>query len=125
MIFSRRSRVFWSVLLTVFLTNIPYVASAEVIENQMIPTSAVIDQMSRAEAQAKVQRFLSRADVQAEFLKRGVSAEEANMRIASLSEQELNRLANQMDQVKAGGDVFGILIVVLVVLLIIYLAKRI
>jgi hypothetical protein len=125
MYLSQRAKLFWSVLLTIFLTNIPYVASAEVVQQQMIPTAAVISEMNQRETHKKVLEFLGRADVQNELVKRGVSPEEAAQRLASLSEQELKQLSQQMDQARAGGDVFGILVVVLLVILIIYFAKRI
>jgi hypothetical protein len=129
---SRRTRFFWAIFLSFLMSNIPVLASAEAVEakntstqNQMIPASIIVDQMNRAEQEAKVQRFLSRADVQSEFAKRGVSPAEASLRVASLSEQELAQLTNQMDQARAGGDVGGILVLVILVLLVVFLAKRV
>lgn len=107
-----------------FMTNIPHIAAAEA-GHQMMPTSVYVQEVSRAQAEAKVQSYLSREDIKKEFVKRGVSPQEVEKRIASLSDQELKRLAGQMDQAMYGGDVGGILIVVVLVLLIIFLAKRI
>ncbi len=125
---SQRTRVVVSVAMSVLLTNIPYLAWADSLENvpqQMITTSAVVEQMNRQQTEQKVQDFLARTEVRNEFVKRGVSPDEVSMRIASLSDRELKQLATQMDQARFGGDVIGILIVVLLVVLIIYLAKRI
>jgi heme/copper-type cytochrome/quinol oxidase subunit 4 len=114
-------------VLSAILTNIPYLAWAGALDaNQgMISTTQVVEQMNRRETEQKVQEFLSRNEVRSEFTKRGVSPDEVSARIASLTDQELNRLSQQMDQARYGGDVVGILVVVILVLLIIYLAKRV
>lgn len=114
-----------AVFMAAILTNVPYLAFAETVKAQMIPTSVVVEEMSRGEAVSKVQEILSRTEVRSELIKRGVAPEEVESRIAALSDQELRQLAGQMDQAMAGGDVVGILIVVVLVLLIIFLAKRV
>jgi len=111
-------------VLVLCLAHIPEVASAAAAD-QMIPTQAVVDSLSRADLEAKVQSYLDRADLQKELKKLGVAPEEVSKRVASLSDVELKQLANQMDQARYGGDVVGILIVVLVVLMIIFFAKRV
>ncbi|MGE3760561.1 MAG: PA2779 family protein [Pseudobdellovibrionaceae bacterium] len=117
-----------AVIMSAILTNIPYLAWADALQaNQqgMISTTQIIEQMSRRETEQKVQEFLSRNEVRSEFVKRGVSPDEVSARIASLTDQELNRLSLQMDQARYGGDVIGILVIVVLVLLVIYLAKRV
>jgi hypothetical protein len=124
--FSNFTKIFWSIALSVSLTHIPQIAVAESISpTQMIPTGAVIEGMNRQQAQEKIRDFLSREDVQKQLMKNGVTSQEAELRLAALSEQELKRLAVQMDEARAGGDLGGILILVLLVLLIVFLAKRI
>jgi hypothetical protein len=116
-----------AIAMSVLMTNIPYFAWADALENHqgMITTSQVVEQMNRRETEQKVQEFLSRSEVRSEFVKRGVSPDEVSARIASLTDQELNQLSHQMDQARFGGDVIGILVVVVLVLLVIYLAKRV
>lgn len=118
-------RLFWSVLMATFMTSIPHIAWAEMAQ-EMIPTSVVINEMSRDQARATIESHLSRAEVRSELGQRGVAPEEVSLRLASLSDQELKRMAKQMDEAMYGGDsVVGILVVVLLVLLIIYLVKRV
>ena len=105
-------------LLSFLMINAPTPAAA----NQMISTSDVVSQLDRAEAQREVQEYLSRSDVQKALIDRGVSPDEVSSRLASLSETELRQLAGQVEQARAGGD---ILITILVVVLIIFLIKRI
>jgi hypothetical protein len=131
MIFTKRLRISCAVFMAAIMTNIPYLAwgealtAARPVPKKMISTSVVVDDMARAKAEEKINSYLNRAEIRSELIKRGVSPEEVSSRLASLSDQELKQLAGQMDEAMYGGDVVGILIVVLLVLLIIYLAKRI
>ncbi len=119
-----RFRIYIAVLMSVLMSQIPYIAVAEAMPG-MIPTSVLIEEMSMNETRSKVRTFLNRQDFQSELVKRGVSPDEVQARVAALSDQEVRHLAAQMDRAQYGGDVGGILIVVVLVLLIIFLAKRI
>lgn len=109
--------------MTALMSNLPNVALAEKIASEnMVTASAVLADITREEAEKNVQEYLQRSDVQAELIKHGVSAEEAAIRLASLSEAEVKQLSNQAKKAQAGGD---ILITVLLIVLIIFLIKRI
>ncbi|MGE3975408.1 MAG: PA2779 family protein [Bdellovibrionales bacterium] len=88
----------------------------------MISATSVAEHLTRVQAQEKLDNFLKRTDVREQLMAYGLSAEEASKRMASLSELELRQLAGQVEEARAGGD---ILIAVLVVVLIIFLIKRI
>lgn len=98
---------------------------APVARANMISTTEALHEYSRTEAESHVTDFLKREDVKQELIKLGVGAEEATLRLASLSDSELKQMSKQIEAGQAGGDIIGILTVVLLVLLIIYLAKRI
>lgn len=115
---------FVALVMSLIISQIPHVAMAEVA-HQMIPTAAVVEEMSRTQTRARVQSYLDRADLQEALKKQGIPINEVEARVASLSDQELRDLATQMDKAQYGGDVGGILIVVLLVVLIIFLIKRI
>lgn len=91
----------------------------------MITTSEVVQDMTRAQGEKTVHEFLDRKDVQDQLVKLGVQPEEASRRIAALSESEVKKLATDIEQAQLGGDLGGVLILVLLILLIIYFAKRI
>lgn len=91
----------------------------------MITTSEAVTQMSRAEGERNVSEFLNRTDVKGQMVKLGISPEEATRRLAGLSDIEVKKLAGDIEKANVGGDVTGILILVLVIILIIYFAKRI
>ncbi|MEK7355636.1 MAG: PA2779 family protein [Bdellovibrionota bacterium] len=112
-------------LLSVLMARIPEAVAAETISSGMISTSDFVESLSRTELESKIRSHLDRDELQREFAKYGITADEIKSRLATLSNAELNRLAEQMDQTRYGGDVVGILLVVLIVLMIIYFAKRI
>lgn len=107
-----------AISMSFILSNIPFYAAA----GSMITTQVVIDQMSQAQTQEKIESFLLKEEVRRELLSQGVTQEEIRSRLASLSPTELQDLTIQMDHAQAGGS---ILVTVLLVVLIIYLVKRI
>lgn len=112
-------------VLTLCLSHLPNVAFAEVAMNntqQMVPTSVVVEEFNRQQTEAKVLNFINKDEVQTKLVSQGLSADEAKLRVASLSNQELQTLATQIDQAQYGGD---ILVAILLVVLIIFLVKRI
>ena len=116
-------KLFCIYMLSVFMTHIPDVALAETAAAaSMIPTSAVVSDLNKAEAQANIDNFLKRDDVQKQLMANGISADEAATRVAALSPAEMRDLSSQMEQARAGGD---ILVTILVVVLIIFLIQRI
>jgi hypothetical protein len=105
--------------MSLLMTDIPALALAE---GSMISTSAVVANLERTQTQAKIQDYLKRSDVQKALIERGVSPEEASLRLASLSQAELRQLSAEVEYAQAGGD---ILVTILVIVLIIFLIKRI
>ncbi len=113
--------------LVVLMSNIPNVVLAERLitlksQKEMISSSDVLAQITRVEAEKEVRDYLQKTVVQSELLKQGISVDEVSARLANLSEQELRQLSGQVKQAQAGGD---ILVAILLVVLIIYLIKRI
>lgn len=117
--FSKSVTVSCCVFMSTILSNVPAMAMAA---PSMMGTAKLIEKLDRAQAQSDVENFLSRDDVKQALLSRGVSPEEVSARIASLTESELRALAGQVQQARAGGDV---LVTILVIVLIIFLVKRI
>ncbi len=117
-------KVWLVVILSLTMSHFPEVALGAVAE-QMISTTELVDSLTRTQVEAKIQSYLDREDMKNELKRLGISPSEVTQRMASLSLSELNQLRTQIDQARYGGEVFGILTLVLIVLLIIYLAKRI
>lgn len=104
--------------ISLLMSNIPNVALA----SEMISTQTVVGELNRSVAEEKVRGFLEREEVQKALEAQGLDKDEATQRLASLSDSELKQLTTQMQEAKYGGDV---LITVILILLIIFLARRI
>lgn len=115
-------RMMLCLIISFTLSMVPVVKSAHA---GMIATNEAVDIMTRAESSAKVSTFMDRKDVQDQLIKLGVSPIDASKRLAGLSDAEMRKLAKDIDKATIGGDVGGILVIVLLVILIIYFAKRI
>lgn len=61
--------------------------------------------------------MLERVDVQARLQALGVDPADARARVAALSDEEAARLSAELDQLPAGGDALGVILVVFLVLL--------
>ena len=117
---TKASRFFVAPLIAFCLVEVPFILTAHA---DMISTADLVAELNRARTQEKIEIYLSRTDVQTEFMKHGVSASEASARVAVMSDSELAKISNQIDQARAGGDtvVIGlgtILVVILILLLI-------
>ena len=70
---------------------------------------------------ALVDAAIARADVQGKLAELGVDAAAIEGRIAALSEQEIAKLADQIENAPAGGDALAVIGIVFVVLIILEL----
>lgn len=120
----KRTRAWIIFVMSLLLSHLPNVAAAEVLmtAGQMVPTSVLVADLNRVQAQEKIQNFLDQKQIQEKLAARCLSADEISVRLASLSDAEMKQLAQQMDQAQYGGD---ILVAILLVVLIIYFVKRI
>ena len=86
-----------------------------------LPSQAAMlatDKVVSAGARDQVNQLLERADVQARLAQYGVNAQDAKVRVAALSDDEVARLAARIDSLPAGGDgIIGAIVLVFLVLL--------
>ena len=97
--------------------------SVQTAKAQMIDTNTVIASQQQEASRDRITAFLGRHDVQQVMVQRGVDAAEAQIRVASLSDSELTKISQAMDQLPAGGDggvgtVIGAAVLIFLVLLI-------
>lgn len=89
---------------------------------QIVGTEAVIEGQQAADQRAQVATFLAREDIQQLLTRNGVDPAEAQLRVASLSNEEVAKISNSIDQLPAGGDgvgaVVGAVVLIFLVLLI-------
>ncbi len=87
----------------------------------MIGTESAVDQTVVAQNRDKVEAFMSRTDVREQFQKMGLSADDAKSRVASMTDQEINKVAGRIDDMPAGGSTLGTLLIVGLVIFIVLL----
>jgi hypothetical protein len=85
----------------------------------MIGTEAVVNAAQVQQDRERLRDVFNRDDVKAELLARGVDPAQAQARIDSLTDQEVQSLSGKIDQLPAGGDsLIGALVFIFIVLLI-------
>ncbi len=76
----------------------------------MVGTETVLITTQTQNARENLIRFLEREDVEVAMTAQGVNWLEAKARVGNLSDAEVMRIAEKMDQLPAGGDGLGILV---------------
>ncbi|MGJ3259575.1 MAG: PA2779 family protein [Rhodospirillales bacterium] len=76
----------------------------------MISNEQVAEQRSAADARLTVQDFMARDDVRQQFEGLGVDPQEAEQRVAALSDAEVRELAQKIETAPAGEGAIGALI---------------
>lgn len=100
---------------SILLLSVPYRPALAAI----IGTETMIDLGRAQEARDHVNSILAREDVKAAFIAQGINPVEAKARIDALSNAEIINLADQIDQLPAGGSTLEtVLIVALIVFLV-------
>jgi hypothetical protein len=84
----------------------------------LIGTEAVVNAAQAQQNRERLHSALSRDDVQAQLLARGVDPAQVQARVDSLTDEEMQTLATEMDQLPAGGSVVGALVLIFLVLLV-------
>jgi hypothetical protein len=92
-------------------------AQATLVSTEQVAASQGVH--SATAQRAHLNETLSRADVAQALAERGVSVEQARVRVAALTDDEVATVAQTLDTAPAGAsDVLGVIVTVFVVLLI-------
>jgi outer membrane protein OmpA-like peptidoglycan-associated protein len=87
----------------------------------MIRTDSILNEDRSRLTRDRLDRLLAREDIQAALVSRGIDPQEARARIDSLTDAEVDRIADMMDQLPAGGGFFETFIVVVLLVFLILL----
>ena len=102
------------------MLSIPYQSALAAL----VETETVLE-MSRAEdARDYVKQVLAREEVKSALIVQGVDPFEAMARVDSLTDSEVMQLADQIEQLPAGGDALGLVVVVLVIVILVLVIVR-
>ncbi|HET9699602.1 MAG TPA: PA2779 family protein [Burkholderiales bacterium] len=96
------------------LLGIPAPAVAGLVATDQVAAAARGAQAERS----RVEAALARQDVQDGLIRHGVKPQDVKSRVDALTDEEARLVANQIDQLPAGGDsVLGVLLLIFLVLL--------
>lgn len=100
------------------LTSFTSVGFTQSVQAAMISTEQAVATHAAQQNREKLAAALGRPDVAAELERMGVAKEEAQARVAALSDAEVATLAGRVDSLPAGGDIVGAIVFVFVLLLV-------
>lgn len=108
------------ILVSAFLSLSVQAAPAKLA---MLPTLDIVESTAIAQDRAELVTLIKSEKVKEELIKLGVNPDEALNRIATLSTSEVQKLSQQIEHAKAGGDfgvgsIVGAVLFVFIVLLI-------
>jgi hypothetical protein len=83
----------------------------------MVGTETVVSAAQAQQDRERVLNTLNRDDVKSQLVARGVDPAQVQARLESLTDEEVQTLAANMDQLPAGGDALGVLVFIFLVLL--------
>ena len=87
----------------------------------MISTDSIINDIRGESPRDYLNNLLAREDIQAALISQGIDPQEAQARIDSLSDAEVNDIAHKLDQLPAGGVLGTILVIAFLVFIILLL----
>jgi hypothetical protein len=76
----------------------------------MIPTGAADTALKAEESRKFLKMLVSRDDVQQALVTNGIDPAEAQARIDSLTDSEVIRIAENLDELPAGGSAIGVIV---------------
>ena len=83
----------------------------------MIGTAQIISNQQAQQDRSQLSAMLQRADLVAQLEKAGVNPQQLQARIATLTDQEVATLTEQLNQLPAGGDIISTAVFIFLVLL--------
>ena len=89
----------------------------------LVDTETAMDSARVSDARARVHQYLVREDVRAGLRAQGIDPLEAEARVASLTDAEVSRIADRMDELPAGGILGFVILVLVIVLLVVVILK--
>jgi hypothetical protein len=106
--FIRKKVGFVSIFMTAvtLLLAVPY----QPLLAAMVPTDATFYDSKAEEARDYIKSLISRDDIRKSLLAKGIDPDEAKMRVESLTDSEAIAVADQIEQLPAGGGAIGVII---------------
>lgn len=103
-----------SVLLSVTLMSMSFTSA----QAAMISNDVIINHVQQGHAKTELLQTINRSDVKQQLLNLGVNPENIESRIKLMTPEEIAQLNQQIEELPAGGDVLGVLLVIFIVFVI-------
>lgn len=100
------------------IMSFTFVGFTQSVHAAMIGTEQASAAHSSQQNREKLAAALERPDVAAQLEKMGVDKDEAQARVAAMSDTEVAAMAGRVDSLPAGGDILGAIVFVFVLLLV-------
>ena len=84
----------------------------------IIANAQIIDQVQQVNDKDALLQTINRVDVQEQLLGMGVSTAELESRINQMTQQEIAQLNQQINDLPAGGDILGIIVLIFIIFII-------
>jgi hypothetical protein len=91
----------------------------------MVPTEVTIYDNKAEEARDYLKSLISRSDIRKSLISRGIDPDEAKIRVESLTDSEAIAIADQIEQLPAGGSAIGVIVGAALIIFLVLLATDI
>jgi hypothetical protein len=88
------------------------------VQAAMISNDLVINQTQHGSAKAELIQTINRSDVKQRLLNMGVTPSDIENRINLMTHEEITQLNQQIDELPAGGDLLGVILIIFIVFVI-------
>lgn len=105
-------------ILTLALSFLLICAPISQAQAAIIANAQLIDQVQQVNDKAALLQTINRVDVQEQLLGMGVNTAELESRISQMTQQEIAQLNQQINELPAGGDVLGIIVLIFIIFII-------
>lgn len=111
--------------LTSLVLSVALLVTAAPVQAGMIGTDSLLTQESHASRMTEVQTFMAREDVRNQMKVLGVDPAVAAVRVAAMTDSELQQVQQHIRDMPAGGEVLGLILVILLILILLELVGAI
>jgi len=100
------------------IMSFTFVGFTQSVHAAMIGTEQAVAAHAAQQHRERLAAALERPDIAAELERMGVDRNEAQARVAAMSDAEVAAMAGRIDSLPAGGDILGAIVFVFVLLLV-------
>ena len=103
-------QIAWYLIAAMFIIGI-----APKVDAGLSPSEFIAAQFDRGQDSSAIRQVIENKMVSERLAQLGFTQEEVNSRLSQLSDQQLHKLAVNLDEIKTGGDGLGLIIGLLVI----------